>query len=60
MKTLGTKKIYFTGSEQIFQRLVKKKEDGTYWARWYGQDIQVKQIDGCDNSVSGWITIEKY
>lgn len=61
MKNLGMKRIYFTGSQKVHDRVVKKNEDnGTYWARWYGQDIQVRQIDGYDRVVSGWRTVEKY
>jgi hypothetical protein len=59
-KKVGVRKVYFWGSIGTFERLVWKHEDGTYWIRWYYEDIQVEQADGCEGNSNGWRTVEAY
>ena len=58
IKNIGTKKIYFTKYDGIFERIVyKDTETGTYWCSFYGEKVEVRQIDKSDRPVSGWVTV---
>jgi hypothetical protein len=58
---IGTKKVYFWGSNKSFDRRVSKREsDGTYWVKWYGKYVRVYQVDDCEGSTIGWKTVEAY
>lgn len=60
MEKIGVRKIWFSGSRQTFERLVWKKEDGTFWIRWYFESVQVKQAEGTEYATCGWRTVEPY
>lgn len=57
---IGVRKVWFWYSRQTFERLVFRRDDGTYWIRWYYEDVQVEQLDGCETNTNGWRTVEAY
>ncbi len=60
-KNIGVQKIRLTGSHANCERVIWKNEvDGTFWIKWYGNYIQVKNTYNDEYSSSGWFTVELY
>ena len=60
MTRIGARTIYFTGSDARHVRVVWRKDDGTYWIKWYGVAIEVDQMDDDCFASAGWKTVDTY
>lgn len=60
MKSIGSRKVFLTGSSKTITRAVYEKEDGTFWVTWGKQKIEVRQVYNDKNATAGWRTVEAY
>lgn len=59
MTRIGDRNVYLTGSRRTVQRVIRKAENGTYWMKWGGNEVEVKNTNG-EGVTSGWRTVEAY
>ena len=64
MTKVGMRKIYFRVSMKHHDRCVMEISDGAdgemlcVW--WYGNLIEVEQVNGDKNATAGWQTVDMY
>ena len=57
---IGTRKIWFYGSNSTYSRVVYRDPDGKHWIRWGRQMVEVIQADDDEWASGGWRTVEAY